>query len=138
MSWFLHIPRAYPPLICTNIPLERLDSIASRSARALADLPGLRAFSANLARDKIEEREIPQPMVKSAARLGAPKPSYGHFSQPAGHGRGKFSSRKTPKMGDIPIYLLSIVHGHTLSCDGFDYGLSGINAAARHGKADRS
>ena len=30
---------------------------------------------------------------KSAARFGAPKPSYGHFSHPAGHGRGKFSSR---------------------------------------------
>ena len=37
-------------------------------------------------------------MVKSAARFGAPKPSYGHFSHPAGHGRGKFSSRETPKM----------------------------------------
>ena len=42
--------------------------------------------------------EIVHPMVKSAARFGAPKPSYGHFSHPAGHGRGKFSSRKTPKM----------------------------------------
>ena len=62
------------------------------------DFPELRAFSANVARDKNEEREIPQPMVKNAARSGAPKPSYGHFSHPAGHGRGKFSSRKTPEM----------------------------------------
>ena len=62
------------------------------------DFPGLRAFSANVARDKNEEQEIPHPMVKSAMRFGAPKPSYGHFSHPAGHGRGKVSSRKTPKM----------------------------------------
>ena len=62
------------------------------------DFPGLSAFSANVARDRIEEVEIPQPMVKSAARFRAPKPSYGHFSHPAGHGRGRFLSRKTPKM----------------------------------------
>ena len=35
--------------------------------------PGLRAFSANVGRDKNEEQEIPHPMVKSAARFGAPK-----------------------------------------------------------------
>ena len=62
------------------------------------DFLGLRAFSANHARDRIQEVEIPHPMVKSAARFGAPKPSYGHFSHPAGHGRGRFLSRKTPKM----------------------------------------
>ena len=37
------------------------------------DFPGLRALSTNFARDKIEEHEIPHPMVKSAARFGAPK-----------------------------------------------------------------
>ena len=37
------------------------------------DFPGLPAFSANFARDKIEDREIPHPIVKSAARFGAPK-----------------------------------------------------------------
>ena len=62
------------------------------------DFSGLRAFSANFATDRIEEVEIFQPMVKSAARFGAPKPSYGRFSHPAGHGRGRFLSRKTPKM----------------------------------------
>ena len=63
------------------------------------DFPGLRAFSAIFARDKIEEREIPHLMVKSAAHFGAPKPSYGHFSYPAGRSRGKVSSqKKTPKM----------------------------------------
>ena len=61
-------------------------------------LPGATCIFSKFCGDKIEEREIPQPMVKSAARVGAPKPSYGHFSHPAGHGRGKFSSRKTPKM----------------------------------------
>ena len=73
----------------------------SRSTPKMAisrEFPGLRAFSANFATDRIEEVEIPQPMVKCAARFGAPKPSYGHFSHPAGHGRGSFLSRKTPKM----------------------------------------
>ena len=37
------------------------------------DFPGLRAFSANVARDKNEEQEIPHPMVKSTAHFGAPK-----------------------------------------------------------------
>ena len=37
------------------------------------NFPGLRAFSANVARDKIEERETQHPMVKSTARFGAPK-----------------------------------------------------------------
>ena len=37
------------------------------------NFPGLRAFSANVARDKKEEQEIPHPMVKSTARFGAPK-----------------------------------------------------------------
>ena len=37
------------------------------------DFPGLRAFSANVVRDKNEEQEIPHPMVKSTARFGAPK-----------------------------------------------------------------
>ena len=58
------------------------------------DFPGLRAFSANFARDKIEEREIPHPMVKSAACFGAPKLSYGHFSHPAGHSPGCRDPRK--------------------------------------------
>ena len=38
-----------------------------------SQFPGLRAFSANVARDKNEEQEIPHPMVKSTARFGAPK-----------------------------------------------------------------
>ena len=62
------------------------------------DFPGLRAFSANFARDRIEQVKSPHPMVKSAARFGAPEPSYGHFRHPAGHGPGRFLSRKTPKM----------------------------------------
>ena len=37
------------------------------------NFPGLRAFSANVARDKNEEQEIPHPMVKSTARFGTPK-----------------------------------------------------------------
>ena len=37
------------------------------------NFPGLRAFSANVARDKNEEQETPHRMVKSTARFGAPK-----------------------------------------------------------------
>ena len=80
---------------------HRWGKVSSRKTPKMAinrDFPGLRAFSAIFARDKIEEREIPHPMVKSAAHFGAPKPSYGHFSYPASHSRGKVSSRKTPKM----------------------------------------
>ena len=62
------------------------------------DFPGLPAFSANSVTDRTEEVESPHPMVKSAARFGAPTPSYGHFSHPPGHGRRRFLSRKTPKM----------------------------------------
>ena len=67
-------------------------AVSSRKTPKMAinrDFPGLRAFSANVARDKNEEQEIPHPMVKSTARLRAPKSSYGHFSHPTGHGRFK-------------------------------------------------
>ena len=63
------------------------------------DFPGLRAFSGNVARDKIEEREIPHPIVKSATRFGAPKPSYGHFSHPAGHSCGWLEGTLEPGPG---------------------------------------
>ena len=51
-------------------------AVSSRKTPKMAinrDFPGLRAFSANGARDKIEEQEVPHPMVKSTARFGAPK-----------------------------------------------------------------
>ena len=69
------------------------------------DFPRLWAFSANFARDKIEEREIPQPMVKIEARFGGPRPSLGHFGRPAGPGRGTFGGQKRPAMAinrDLP------------------------------------
>ena len=53
-------------------------AVSSRKTPKMAinrNFPGLRAFSANVARDKNEEQEIPHPMVKSTARFGAP----GHF-----------------------------------------------------------
>ena len=55
---------------------RRATAVSSRKTPKMAinrDFPGLRAFSANVARDKIEEQEIPHPMVKSTARFGAPK-----------------------------------------------------------------
>ena len=51
-------------------------AVSSRKTPKMAinrDFPGLRAFSANVATDKNEEQEILHPMVKSAARFGAPK-----------------------------------------------------------------
>ena len=51
-------------------------AVSSRKAPKMAinrNFPGLRAFSANVARDKNEQQEIPHPMVKSTARFGAPK-----------------------------------------------------------------
>ena len=51
-------------------------AVSSRKTPKMAinrNFPGLRAFSANVARDKNEEQEIPHPMVKNGARFGAPK-----------------------------------------------------------------
>ena len=51
-------------------------AVSSRKKSNMAtnrDFPELRAFSANVAEDKNEEQEIPQPMVKSTAHFGAPK-----------------------------------------------------------------
>ena len=51
-------------------------AVSSRKTPKMArnrNFPGLRAFSANIARDKNEEQEIPHPMVKITARFGAPK-----------------------------------------------------------------
>ena len=59
-------------ILVTRLPT----AVSSRKTPEMAinrDFPGLRAFSANVATDKNEEQEIPHPMVKSAARFGAPK-----------------------------------------------------------------
>ena len=64
------------------------------------DFLRLRAFSANFARDKIKERETPHTMAQSAVHFGPPRPSYGHFSCPAGHGRGRFFKPKMPRNGN--------------------------------------
>ena len=88
------VPRVLEPLSrVLAILVTRLATAgSSRKTPKMAinrDFPGLRAFSANVARDKNEEQEIPHPMVKSTARFGAPKSSSGHFGHPAGHGRFK-------------------------------------------------
>ena len=92
-----HLNRAMAILVTRPRPGEVLSRKTPKMA-IIRDFPGLRALSASFGTDRIEEVEIPQPMVKSAARFGAPKPSYCHFSHPAGHGWGRFLSRKTPKM----------------------------------------
>ena len=80
-------------------------AVSSRKTPKMAinhDFPGLRAISANVAIDKGEQQEIPHPMVKSTARFGAPKSSYGHFSHPTGHSRS-FQAEKHPKWQKIAI-----------------------------------
>ena len=64
------------------------------------NFPGLRAFSANVARDKNEGQEIPHPMVKII--LEPLKSSYGHFSHPAGHGRFKPKNTQNGNKSQFP------------------------------------
>ena len=64
------------------------------------DFPGLRAFSANVGRDKNDEQEIPHPMVKSI--LEPLKSGYGHFSHPAGHGRFKPKNTQNGNKSQFP------------------------------------
>ena len=97
------VPRVLEPLnrVMSILVTRLATAVSSRKTPKLAinrNFPGLSAFSANVARDKNEWQKIPHPMVKSAARFGAPKSSYGHFSHPPGHGWGKFPSQKTSKM----------------------------------------
>ena len=78
-------------------------AVSSRKTPKMAinrDFPGLHAFSANVARDKNEEQEIPHPMVKSTSRFGAPKSSYGHFNHPAVH--GCFEASHNPTLAFYP------------------------------------
>ena len=80
-------------------------AVSSRKTPKMAikrDFPGLRAFSANVARDKNEEQEIPHPMFKSNARFGAPKSSYGHFSHPPVHGRFKPKNTRNGNKSQFP------------------------------------
>ena len=60
-----------PPTLATQggggVPLWASSAAINR------DFQGLRAFSANVARDENEEQEVPHPMVKSTACFGAPK-----------------------------------------------------------------
>ena len=62
--------------ILVTRPANARGKFSSRKTPKMAihrDFPALRAFSANFAGDKIEEREIPHPMFKSVARFGPPK-----------------------------------------------------------------
>ena len=45
---------------------------------------------------------LPHPMVKSTARFGAPKSSYGHFSHPAVHGRFKPKNTENANKSRFP------------------------------------
>ena len=67
-----------------------------------SQFPGLRTFSANVARGKNEEREIPVPWSKVPRVLEPVNSSYGHFSQPAGHGRFKPKNTQNGNKSQFP------------------------------------
>ena len=101
------VPRVLEPLnrVMAILVTRLSTAVSSRKTPKMPinrDFPGLRAFSANVARDKNEEQEIPHPMVKSTARFGAPKSSYGHFSHPAVHGRFKPKNTQNANKSQFP------------------------------------
>ena len=101
------VPRVSEPLnrVMAFLVTRLATAVSSRKTPKMAinhNFPGLRAFSANVARDKSEEQEIPHPMVKSTARFGAPKSSYGLFSHPAGHGRFKPKNTQNGNKSQFP------------------------------------
>ena len=101
------VPRVLEPLnrVMAFLVTRLATAVSSRKIPKMVinrNFPGLRAFSANVARDKNEEQEIPHPMVKSTARFGAPKSSYGHFSHPVGHGRFKPKNTQNGNKSQFP------------------------------------
>ena len=65
-------------------------AVSSRKTPKMAinrDFPGLRAFSANVARTKSKSKKFRIRWSKVPRVLEPIESSYGHFSHPAGHGR---------------------------------------------------
>ena len=88
-------------------------AVSSRKTPKLAinsNFSGLRAFSANVARDKNEEQEIPHPMVKSAARFGAPKSSYGHFRAHKGRKLSRWMTPPTAIAAIASFHVHAVLH----------------------------
>ena len=80
-------------------------AVSSRKTPKMAinrNFRGLRAFSANVARDRTEEQEIPVPWSKVPRVLEPLKSSYGHFSHPAGHGRFKPKNTQNGNKSQFP------------------------------------
>ena len=101
------VPRVLEPLnrVMAFLVTRLATAVSSRKTPKMAinrNFRGLRAFSANVARDKHEEQEIQHPMVKSTACFGAPKSSHGLFSHPAGHGRFKPKNTQTGNKSQFP------------------------------------
>ena len=101
------VPRVLEPLkwVMAILVTRLATAVSSRKTRRLAinrNFPGLRAFSANVARDKNEEREIPVPWSKVPRVLEPLKPGYGHFSHPAGHGRFKPKNTQAGNKSQFP------------------------------------
>ena len=94
------VPRALEPVnrVRAILVTRVATAVSSRKTPKTAinrDFPGLRAFSANVARGRNEAQEIPHPMLKSAARFGAPKLQLWQFLSP-GWPR-PFQAEKHPK-----------------------------------------
>ena len=80
-------------------------AVSSRKTPKMAinrNFPGLRAFSANVARGKNEEQEIPVPWSRVPRVLEPLKPDYGLFSHPAGHGRFKPKNTQNGNKSQFP------------------------------------
>ena len=72
------VPRVLEPLnrVMAILVTRLATAVSSRKTPKMAingNFPGLRAFTANVARDKNEEQEIPHLMVKITARFGVLK-----------------------------------------------------------------
>ena len=84
------VPRVLEPLNRVMVILVTRLS-AAVSSRKTPKMPINRNFPGLL-----------HPMVKSTARFGAPKSSYGHFSHPAGHGRFKPKNTQNANKSQFP------------------------------------
>ena len=101
------VPRALEPVNRVRaILVTRLAAaVSSRKTPKMEinrNFRGLLAFSANVARDKTEEQEIPVPWSRVPRVLEPLKPGYGHFSHPADHGRFKPKNTQNGNKSQFP------------------------------------
>ena len=101
------VPRVLEPLnrVMAFLVTRLATAVSSRKTPKMEinrNFRGLRAFSANVARGKNEEQEIPVPWSRVPRVLEPLNSSYGHFSHPAGHGRFKPKNTQTGNKSQFP------------------------------------